>query len=114
VAQAARLGSTVKSRALHSATHASRFESHPAPRVHAAQPLAVCALTRVGDRHPINNKISTNGLNDASRTGLAIPGEDASEAQCRPADAVMRLSAGGKYLWSQFWIDRPTFCRIPR
>jgi len=64
--QSERLGSTLKSLARHSATHAVCVESQPAAEIQAAQLLAVCALTAQGDAHATNNKTRTAGLSSAN------------------------------------------------
>ena len=55
--QSERLGSILKSRALHSATHASCVVLHPAAPTHAAQFLIGCAVNRHGDMHPTSVRV---------------------------------------------------------
>ena len=55
--QPERLGSILKSRALHSATHASCVLSHPAAPTQAVQSLIGCAVNRHGNMHPTSVRV---------------------------------------------------------
>jgi hypothetical protein len=85
VVQSERLGSILKSRALHSATHASCVVSQRAAPTQAAQPPAGCAVTRHGDMHPANVRmrsatftIPSGGAGERGTGGRAIRSCDAN------------------------------------
>jgi hypothetical protein len=89
--QAVRLGSILKSRALHSAMQDTCVASQPAAPGQLSQMFAGCALREPGDRNPAKNNARTDSLTVASSLGIsAPPGSGGRPGGARDAEAGMR------------------------